>query len=218
MSLKSQLKGGATLLSVDRRAQKPIHKQIYEAFRTRIVHRELRPGQLVTSTRKLAHELRVSRFPVLNACAQLLAEGYFESRVGAGTFVASSLPEEPLSRRRRTVVKSAPELSRTIPAGASTLPSCVGPSWREGLGPFQVGQPELEAFPLKRMHLTILIGDMIRDDEIAGRAAERRLRLSALSLSCVGDAPRRGFVLGFGNTRASQIPGAVRLLKRLLKA
>jgi GntR family transcriptional regulator/MocR family aminotransferase len=95
-SLKSQLGGVAILLSIDRRARKPVYLQIHEAFRTRIVHRELRPGQRVPSTRELARELRVSRFPVLNAYAQLLAEGYFESRPGAGTFIASSLPEEPL--------------------------------------------------------------------------------------------------------------------------
>jgi GntR family transcriptional regulator/MocR family aminotransferase len=135
-------------MSVDRRAQKPIYLQIYEGFRTRIIQRDLRPGQLVPSTRQLAHELRVSRFPVLNAYAQLLAEGYFESRVGAGTFIASSLPEEPLLQTRQTVVNPAPEL-RTISAGASTLPRYVKPSWAEGLGPFQVGHPELEAFPLK---------------------------------------------------------------------
>lgn len=148
MSSKSRLKGGATLISVDRRAQRPIYKQIYEAFRARIIQRELRPGQLVPSTRELARELRVSRLPILNAYAQLLAEGYFESRVGAGTFIASSLPEEQLPQTSQTVVNPAPEL-RTISAGASTLPRYVGPSWAEGLGPFQVGHPELEAFPLK---------------------------------------------------------------------
>jgi GntR family transcriptional regulator/MocR family aminotransferase len=68
------------------------------------------------------------------------------------------------------------------------------------------------------MHLTVLMNGGIRDDEIAARAAERRLWLSALSLSYVGDASRQGFVLGFGNTRSSEIPGAVRLLKGLLEA
>lgn len=146
--LKSQVKGGSTLIAVDRRAHKPIYKQIYEAFRARIVQRELRPGQPVPSTRDLARELRVSRLPVLNAYAQLLAEGYFESRVGAGTFIASSLPEERLPQTSQTVVNRGSEL-RAISAGASTLPRYVGPFWTEGLGPFQVGQPELEAFPLK---------------------------------------------------------------------
>src|SRR5262249_45894293 len=85
---------------------------------------------------------------VLNAYAQLLAEGYFESRIGAGTFIASSLPEDPSPRKPKTVVNPAPGL-RAVAARASTLPRYVKPSWTHGLGPFQVGQPELEAFPLK---------------------------------------------------------------------
>jgi GntR family transcriptional regulator/MocR family aminotransferase len=148
MSSKSRLGGVATLIAVDRKAPKPIYLQIYEAFRTRIVHGELRPGQLVPSTRQLAYELRVSRFPVLNAYAQLLAEGYFESRVGAGTFIASSLPEDSGGRNSKTKASLAPG-SKTISAGASALPQYVQPSGAAGLGPFQVGHPELEAFPLK---------------------------------------------------------------------
>lgn len=138
----------ATLVSVDRRAPKPIYLQIYEAFRTRIVNRELRSGQLVPSTRQLADELRVSRFPILNAYAQLLAEGYFESRVGAGTYIASSFPEESRPRNRKAPSNTAAGV-RTVSAGASTLPRYVKPDVPVGLGPFQVGHPELEAFPLK---------------------------------------------------------------------
>ena len=37
----------------------------------------------------LADDLGMSRIPVLGAYAQLLAEGYIESRSGAGTFVTS---------------------------------------------------------------------------------------------------------------------------------
>jgi GntR family transcriptional regulator/MocR family aminotransferase len=67
------------------------------------------------------------------------------------------------------------------------------------------------------MHLTILI-DGIKDQEIAAKAAEQKLWLSALSRSYVSESLRQGFVLGFANSRASQIPGAVRLLRKLLKA
>ena len=67
------------------------------------------------------------------------------------------------------------------------------------------------------MHLTVLVNGEISDTEIAAKAAERKLRLSALSLSYAGPAPRPGFVLGFGNTPASAIPGAVRTLKRLIE-
>ncbi|MDQ3918709.1 MAG: PLP-dependent aminotransferase family protein [Acidobacteriota bacterium] len=145
---RSRLGAVATLISVDRRAAKPIYLQIYEAFRRRIVQRELRPGQVVPSTRQLARELRVSRFPVLNAYAQLLAEGYFETRAGAGTFVASSLPEEPAARKSRAAAAQA-RGPRSLAARTSALPRYVSPSWPQGLGPFQVGHPELESFPLK---------------------------------------------------------------------
>jgi histidinol-phosphate/aromatic aminotransferase/cobyric acid decarboxylase-like protein len=49
------------------------------------------------------------------------------------------------------------------------------------------------------------------------RRPRGRLWLYALSLTYVGEAARRGFVLGFGNTRASEMPGVIQLLKRLLK-
>src|SRR6266850_7879539 len=92
--MKKTPTGIVPIIRVDRRAREPLHRQIYNAYRTAIVDRALRPREQVPSTRTLASELGVSRIPVLNAYAQLLAEGYFESRPGAGTFVSSSLPEQ----------------------------------------------------------------------------------------------------------------------------
>ncbi|HEY6140413.1 MAG TPA: winged helix-turn-helix domain-containing protein, partial [Thermoanaerobaculia bacterium] len=88
----TQLRGLSPVVTVDRRLSEPLYQQIYDAFRARVVRGDLRAGQLVPSTRELARELGVSRLPVLDAYAQLLAEGYFETRVGAGTFIAASLP------------------------------------------------------------------------------------------------------------------------------
>src|SRR5258708_12229010 len=45
-------------------------------------------------TRELAEELGVSRNTVVNAFEQLIAEGYLESKVGAGTYVTHVLPED----------------------------------------------------------------------------------------------------------------------------
>jgi GntR family transcriptional regulator/MocR family aminotransferase len=71
----------------------PIYQQLSDWFRHAIADGRLRPGQRVPSTRSLASELRVSRLPVLSAYEQLLAEGYLQSFVGAGTRVASSIPQ-----------------------------------------------------------------------------------------------------------------------------
>lgn len=148
-TLKTGLRGISTLITVDRRATKPIYRQIYDAYRTRIARNDLRGGQILPSSRELARELRVSRLPVLNAYAQLLAEGYFESRVGVGTFVASSLPKRSSYADRGLAQADSVPGPRPVSAHASMLPRYVRPSWAECLGAFQVGQPALQDFPVE---------------------------------------------------------------------
>ncbi len=94
----------------------PLYLQIYRMLRQAILTGELRPGLRLPPTRALSRDLGVSRNVVLLAYEQLHAEGYVEGRVGAGTFVASPLPEmmlhpppaaEPVAPPRRP----APRLS-----------------------------------------------------------------------------------------------------------
>src|SRR5437660_2527376 len=143
-TLKSQFRGISNLITIDRRVWKPLYQQIYDSFRSRIIRGELRAGDLVPSSRELARESRISRLPVLTAYAQLLAEGYFESRVGAGTFISSSLPS-----RSTGSLPSAARGQRLLSAQVAALPKYERPSWAESLGPFQVGQPELQKFPIE---------------------------------------------------------------------
>jgi GntR family transcriptional regulator/MocR family aminotransferase len=141
---KRPLRGIPALIAVDRKAPKPLYRQIYDAYRLKIARGDLRGGELVASTRELARDLRISRLPVLNAYTQLLAEGHFESRAGSGTFIASTIPAHSngsLGDRH----KSSPRL---ISSRAQALPRFERPSWAEHLGAFQVGQPELKNFPI----------------------------------------------------------------------
>jgi GntR family transcriptional regulator/MocR family aminotransferase len=146
-TLKAEFRGIVALISVDRRVQKPLHQQIYDSFRHRIIQRELRAGELVPSSRWLARELRVSRLPVLNAYAQLLAEGYFESRVGAGTFIATSLP--PIDAPSLSVAAAKKDhTARRVSSRAAAMLPYQRPVWAGSLGPFQIGQPDLHSFPM----------------------------------------------------------------------
>src|SRR5580704_19507642 len=88
-------------IALAHRAKAPLYLQLYDWFRGAIITGQMRPGQRVPATRTLAAELKVSRIPVLNAYDQLLAEGYFEARVGAGTCVARSIPDDAPSRPPR---------------------------------------------------------------------------------------------------------------------
>ena len=137
------------MIAVDRKAPEALHRQIYDACRAAIVDGRLSPGQRIPSTRVLASELGVSRFPVLNAYAQLLAEGYVESRVGAGTVVTSSLPEQHTSSApagRRLVAKR--EGLRPVARRSSSIPGPEKPPWQRGRGAFALGEVAVDQFPL----------------------------------------------------------------------
>jgi len=137
------------IIAVDRKAAEPLHRQIYDAYRSAIVHRRLRPRVRVPSTRMLASELGVSRMPVLNAYAQLLAEGYFESRVGAGTLVCSSLPDQLADYEARSTT-SAQRLSgaRPVSIRSQRLTRAQRAPWH-GFGAFGVGQVAFDHFPIQ---------------------------------------------------------------------
>ena len=78
---------------VNRAADAPVFRQIYLQLRSVILSGALRPGMKLPSTRELAVQLGVSRSAAVAAFEQLLAEGYASGKKGAGTYIASDLPE-----------------------------------------------------------------------------------------------------------------------------
>lgn len=148
--VKKVASGLVPLIAVSRRAAKPLQKQIYDAYRAAIMGRTLRGGQRIPSTRSLACELGISRIPVLNAYAQLLAEGYFESRAGAGTFVSTSLarrhaPSAPGFQQPLSTIPGTRPISRRAAALHAFRPA----PWLFGWGAFCVGQVAFDNFPLQ---------------------------------------------------------------------
>jgi GntR family transcriptional regulator / MocR family aminotransferase len=137
------------MIAVHRKGEKPLHRQIYDAFRAMILERRLQPGQQIPSSRALADELRISRIPVLGAYAQLLAEGYIESRSGAGTFVTSSLSDQFLSARPTVAASVVNDpASDAISRVARLLPVERTP-WFPSSGAFSVGQIAYDHFPFR---------------------------------------------------------------------
>ncbi|MEJ8547273.1 PLP-dependent aminotransferase family protein [Brevibacillus borstelensis] len=78
-------------INIDRTQPLPLFRQLYADIRGKILKGELRAGERLPSTRKLAEELHVSRNVVLEAYDQLLAEGYLEGRQGSGHYVAAGI-------------------------------------------------------------------------------------------------------------------------------
>jgi GntR family transcriptional regulator / MocR family aminotransferase len=89
---------------VDRAADVPVFRQIYQQLRSAILSRALRPATKLPSTRELSTQLGVSRSAVVSSFEQLLAEGYTFGKKGAGTYIAPDLPEpfEVHGRKKQT--------------------------------------------------------------------------------------------------------------------
>jgi GntR family transcriptional regulator/MocR family aminotransferase len=143
-------KGPAHLASIalDPTAPQPLSRQLYFAVRDAILEARLKPGARLPSSRSLARDLAVSRNTVMAAFEQLLAEGYIEGRVGAGSFVSRELPEETLHARaalaaRRRGGGKAPGLSRRGAELAALGDDTIRPR------AFSPGLPELAAFPFE---------------------------------------------------------------------
>jgi GntR family transcriptional regulator/MocR family aminotransferase len=73
--------------ALDRGRPEPLAVQLADGLRAAAAAGALRTGDRLPSTRALAATLRVSRTVTAAAYDQLLAEGWVEGRVGAGTFV-----------------------------------------------------------------------------------------------------------------------------------
>ena len=143
--------GISPVVTINRKAETPLYRQVYEAFRSAIMDGRLRAGERIPSTRSLALELGVSRIPVLNAYAQLLAEGYFESRTGSGTVISRALPNPIHVPRQTQVDRGRPRLGpRPLSA---TFEASLQPVRKifvqRGLGAFSVGQVAFEHFPFR---------------------------------------------------------------------
>jgi GntR family transcriptional regulator / MocR family aminotransferase len=138
------------IITIDRDAHLPLHRQVYDRYRAAILDASLRPGQRVPSTRTLASELGISRTPVVDAYAQLLAEGFFESRVGDGTVVSRSLTAQ--IRRSEPSSSSCTGLRSGRRPRALRVPKLEPVQWgprQRGHGAFCSGQVPFEHFPLQ---------------------------------------------------------------------
>jgi len=113
--------GPELLVELDRGARRPLRAQLEDALREAVRSGRLPAHARLPATRALAADLGVSRRLVVDAYAQLIAEGYLLTRRGAGTFVADA-------------------------AGAAEAPA-VEPQPRLPAFDFFPGYPDLATFP-----------------------------------------------------------------------
>jgi GntR family transcriptional regulator / MocR family aminotransferase len=110
------------LIDIQRDLPTPLHRQLESGLRERIQQGHLRAGTALPPTRVLATDLGLSRGVVVEAYAQLVAEGYLSSRTGGYTRVAGASPVTPVE-----------------PAAPTTAPALRID--------FRYGRPDVSQFP-----------------------------------------------------------------------
>jgi GntR family transcriptional regulator/MocR family aminotransferase len=105
-------------------------------------------GLQLPSSRDLARELKMSRNTVTYAYEQLVAEGYLETRQGAGTFVADTVPDQV----PQATAVSERRVNRSNSLGLSMrgaqLVERAG-AYRLQWGAFMPGVPDVSLFPTR---------------------------------------------------------------------
>jgi GntR family transcriptional regulator/MocR family aminotransferase len=88
--------GPELLVELRRESGRPLRAQLEDGLRDAVRSGRLMAGAPLPSSRALARDLGVSRRLVVEAFAQLAAEGYLVTRQGSGTFVAETAAAAPV--------------------------------------------------------------------------------------------------------------------------
>lgn len=72
----------------------PLYRQLQDQLRSLVHSGELRPGDRIPASRELAQQLHVHKTTVMNAYADLEAEGIIQGFVGRGTFITGGTQRE----------------------------------------------------------------------------------------------------------------------------
>ena len=100
---------------------KPIYEQITNQVKAAILSGELSPGDALPSMRLLAKELRISVITTKRAYEELEREGFVETVVGKGSFVARQNRELLREARLREVEARLEQAVEAARAGCVSL-------------------------------------------------------------------------------------------------
>jgi DNA-binding transcriptional MocR family regulator len=180
-------------ISLDRDGEEPIYRQLIRHVRAQIESGALPPGTRLPASRDLAQQLNISRISVVNAYAELRAEGFLSAHAGRGTFIAGE-----------NGAGAAPSPTSNPATSTSEIPTTPDRSIREmmrmarkpGIISFAQGSPPIDFFPVQ--HLKEAINTVLERDgaralgyELAEGYAPLRAAVrdyvSALGIRCSSD-------------------------------
>ena len=102
-------------LSISNSSDKPLYEQLYVQIKSKIMSGELKEGEALPTIRSLARALKISVITTSRAYGDLERDGYINTVVGKGSFVAARNEElfrEENLRRMEEKLSEAVEIAR----------------------------------------------------------------------------------------------------------
>ena len=106
------------------RSKTPIYEQITAQVKQQVVNGTLKSGDPIPSMRSLAKTLQISVITVQKAYEDLQRDGFINTTVGRGSFVAAQnkdFIQEEQQRRAEEHLQEAAEIGRTYGISVDTL-------------------------------------------------------------------------------------------------
>ena len=114
---------------------KPIYEQITSQIKAMIMSGQLKTGDPIPSMRALAKSIHVSVITVQKAYEDLQRDGFIETTVGRGSFVAARNKEfyqEEQQRRAEEHLQAAADIARASGISLQTLVDVLTLFYQEG--------------------------------------------------------------------------------------
>lgn len=96
-------------------SDKPIYEQISMQIKAMVMNGELKPGDAIPPMRVMAKSLRVSVITVQHAYEDLQREGFIETIIGKGSFIAAKdteLIREEYLKKAEALIQEAARLGK----------------------------------------------------------------------------------------------------------
>jgi DNA-binding transcriptional MocR family regulator len=137
-------------VALDRESEEPIYRQLIRHIRAQVNSGALAPGSRLPASRDLAQHLGISRISVVNAYAELRAEGYLSAHAGRGTFVAGEREDAGDAPEKAAAPRTQP-VGEALTSADKSLREMMRLARNPGVINFSHGSPPPEFFPVQHL-------------------------------------------------------------------
>ncbi|HEX2908208.1 MAG TPA: PLP-dependent aminotransferase family protein [Phototrophicaceae bacterium] len=177
-------------ISLDREGEEPIYRQLIRYVRAQIESGELAAGTRLPASRDLAKQLNISRISVVNAYAELRAQGFLSAHAGRGTFISGD------NQSANATNGNTANMAETPTTPDRSIREMMRMARKPGVISFSQGSPPTDFFPVRHLRDALnavldrdgarALGYEVAEGYLPLRTAVRDY-VSALGIRCSAD-------------------------------